>query len=174
MTIVPCTRAQAPEILAIFNDAILHTTALYEYQPRTLEFMAAWFDIKEHNRFPVLGAFADNGSLAGFATYGSFRALPAYHHTVEHSIYVHPDHRRHGIARTLLRELIVAAQAQDFHVLVGVIDSANTPSIALHHDFGFTPAGTLRQVGFKFGRWLDVDFYQLVLATPAQPKEQRP
>lgn len=167
--IAPCTRAHAPEILAIFNDAILHTTALYEYEPRTPEFMAAWFDAKERARLPVLGAFAPDGALAGFATYGPFRALPAYRHTVEHSVYVHPAHRGRGVARTLLRELIAKAREQDCHVLVGVIDSANAASVALHRAFGFAHAGTLRQVGYKFGRWLDVDLYQLTLPAPAAP-----
>jgi len=169
MTITPCSRVQAPEILAIFNDAIVNTTALYEYEPRTLEFMATWFDTKERNQLPVLGAFTPEGALAGFATYGTFRALPAYHFTVEHSVYVHPNHRGRGIARALLSELIATAQAQNYHVLIGVIDSANTASIALHKKFGFVPAGTLQQVGFKFDRWLDVDLYQLILPTPARP-----
>jgi L-amino acid N-acyltransferase len=169
--LAPCTRAHAPEILAIFNHAILHTTALYEYEPRTPEFMAAWFDAKERANLPVLGAFAPDGTLAGFATYGTFRALPAYRHTVEHSVYVHPDHRGRGVARTLLHELIARAQAQDVHILVGVIDAENAASIALHRALGFAHAGTLRQVGRKFGRWLDVDLYQLALPTPAVPHE---
>jgi phosphinothricin acetyltransferase len=169
MNITPCSRLQAPEILAIFNDAIIHTTALYEYEPRTLEFMATWFDTKERNQLPVLGAFTDEGALMGFATYGTFRALPAYHFTVEHSVYVHANHRGRGIARALLRDLIATAQTQNYHALIGVIDSANTASIALHKNFGFVSAGTLRQVGFKFDRWLDVDLYQLVLPTPAKP-----
>ena len=172
LLLAPCTRAHAPEILAIFNHAILHTTALYEYEPRTPEFMAAWFDAKERASLPVLGAFAADGRLAGFATYGPFRALPAYHHTVEHSVYVHPDHRGRGIARRLLDELIATARARDVHVLVGVIDSANAASIALHRSLGFSHTGTLREVGRKFGRWLDVDLYQLTLPTPAEPRER--
>ncbi len=170
--LAPCTRAHAPEILAIFNDAILHTTALYEYEPRTPQFMASWFETKERANLPVLGAFAPDGRLAGFATYGDFRTLPAYHHTVEHSVYVHPSHRGHGLARALLHELIATARAREVHVLVGVIDSSNAASIALHRSLGFTQAGTLRQVGRKFGRWLDVDLYQLTLPTPAAPRER--
>jgi L-amino acid N-acyltransferase len=170
MTLAPCTRAHAPDILAIFNDAILHTTALYEYEPRTPEFMASWFDGKERAGLPVIGAFAANGELAGFASYGPFRgAFPGFRHTVEHSVYVHPDHRRRGAAKALLAELIAQARAHEVRVMVGVIDSANEPSLRLHETLGFARAGTLRGVGRKFGRWLDVDLVQLTLPGPACP-----
>jgi phosphinothricin acetyltransferase len=172
MTIAPCTRTQTPEILSIFNDAIVNTTALYEYEPRTPEFMATWFDTKESSQLPILGAFTDDGTLAGFATYGTFRTLPAYKHTAEHSVYVHPDHRGHGIGRRLLRDLIATARTQDYHVLIGVIDSANAASIALHRAFGFVHSGTLREVGYKFDRWLDVDLYQLTLPTSTRLREK--
>ena len=171
MTIAPCTRAHAPEILAIFNDAILHTTALYEYEPRTPEFMAAWFDAKERADLPVIGVFAADGALAGFASYGPFRgALPGFRYTVEHSVYVHPARRRQGLARVLLTELIAQATAREVRVMVGVIDSANHASLALHDALGFVRAGTLRDAGFKFGRWLDVDLVQLTLPGPATPR----
>jgi phosphinothricin acetyltransferase len=167
MTVAPCTRAHSPEILAIFNDAILHTTALYEYEPRTPEFMAAWFEAKERASLPVLGAFAADGTLAGFASYGPFRGtLPGFRYTVEHSIYVNQSYRRQGVARTLLTELIAQATAREVRVMVGVIDSANLASLALHDAFGFARAGVLRNVGFKFGRWLDVDLVQLTLPGP--------
>lgn len=162
-SLAPCTRAHAPEILAIFNDAILHTTALYEYEPRTAGFMVAWFEAKEQARLPVLGVFAADGTLAGFATYGPFRTLPAYRHTQEHSIYVAAAWRGRGLGRMLLSALIPVARSQGVHVLVGVIDASNSASIALHRGLGFAPAGTLREVGHKFGRWLDVDLYQLTL-----------
>jgi phosphinothricin acetyltransferase len=163
LVLAPCTRAHAPEILALFNDAIIHTTALYEYEPRPPAFMTTWFDTKERDALPVLGAFAPDGALAGFATYGPFRTLPAYRHTVEHSVYVHRDHRRQGAARLLLTALIDAARTREVHALIGVIDTANAPSLALHDALGFTRAGTLREVGYKFGRWLDVEMCQLIL-----------
>jgi L-amino acid N-acyltransferase YncA len=167
MISAPCTRAHAPEILAIFNDAILHTTALYENEPRTPEFMASWFEAKERADLPVLGAFAPDGSLAGFASYGPFRGtLPGFRHTVEHSVYVNPAHRRQGVAKTLLTELIAQATAREVRVMIGVIDSANLPSLALHDALGFVRAGVLRGVGYKFGRWLDVDLVQLTLPGP--------
>jgi L-amino acid N-acyltransferase YncA len=161
--LAPCTRAQAPEILALFNDAIEHTTALYEYEPRPPAFMPAWFDAKERDALPVLGAFTPGGTLAGFATYGPFRTLPAYRHTVEHSVYVHREHRRRGVARALLAGLIATARAREVRVMIGVIDTANAPSLALHDALGFARAGTLREVGWKFGRWLDVELCQLTL-----------
>ena len=84
-------------------------------------------------------------------------------------MYVNTGHRRRGVAETLLRELIVRAQQKQLHLLVGGIDADNGPSIALHEKLGFTHAGTIQQAGFKFGRWLDLAFYQLLLPTPLQP-----
>jgi phosphinothricin acetyltransferase len=107
----------------------------------------------------------------GFASYGPFRAWPAYKYSVEHSVYVDARFRRRGIGCLLLERLIEAAQSQDYHVLVGAIDAANRESIALHQRLGFTHCGTIRQAGFKFGRWLDLAFYQLILATPSQPMD---
>jgi L-amino acid N-acyltransferase YncA len=167
---IACTLAQhGPGILDILNDAIVTSTALYDYQPRTPDNMAAWFQVKQAGRFPVIGAVDERGTLLGFASYGSFRAFPAYKYTVEHSVYVHKDHRGHGLGRALMEQVIASARQQELHVLVGAIDIANQGSIALHESLGFTHAGTVRQAGFKFGRWLDVGFWQLILQTPAQP-----
>ena len=88
---------------------------------------------------------------------------------MEHSVYVHKDHRGKGLGQAVMRALIDAARAQELHAMVGAIDAANAGSIALHERLGFKPVGTLPQVGFKFGRWLDLAFYQLLLATPANP-----
>lgn len=167
----PCVAADhAPAILAIFNDAIAHSTALYEYQPRTLETMAHWFATKQAGGYPVIGAFDAAGQLLGFASWGPFRAYPAFKYTVEHSVYVHQDHRGRGIGRQLLTELIRQAEARDeVHALIAAIDMQNPGSIALHESLGFQHAGTLPQVGFKFGRWLDLGFWQRTLPTPHQP-----
>jgi L-amino acid N-acyltransferase YncA len=161
--------AHAPAVQAIFNDAILNTTALYEYQPRSLDTVVQWFGDKAGRGEPVLGAIDGSGALMGFATWGVFRQRPAYKYTAEHSVYVHRDHRRLGVARQLLRRLIDDAQARELHVLVGGIDATNAESIALHEQLGFRHSGTLTQTGFKFGRWLDLAFYQLILPTPRQP-----
>lgn len=172
MRFVPCTHERhAAPILEIFNDAILTSTALYDYAPRTPQSMVGWFDAKVRGGFPVIGAEDDDGQLLGFASWGSFRAWPAYKYTVEHSVYVQRDQRGRGIGPALMRELVAAARERGVHVLVGAIDSSNATSLAMHRALGFVHAGTLRQIGFKFGRWLDVDFLQLTLDTPAEPAD---
>lgn len=170
MRFVECTHAaHAGPILDIFNEAIANSTALYDYKPRAPESMVGWFQAKQAGRFPVIGAVDEDGRLLGFASYGTFRAWPAYKYSVEHSVYVHKDRRGRGLGIALMRELIAAARAQQYHVMVGGIDMANATSIALHEKLGFRHAGTIREAAFKFGRWLDLGFYQLVLETPAQP-----
>jgi len=170
MPIVMCTpERHAAAILDIFNDAIVNSTALYDYKPRAPESMGPWFATKQANGFPVIGMEGDSGELMGFASYGSFRAWPAYKYSVEHSIYIHKDHRGKGLGRTLLEALVAAARERDVHVMVGGIDATNAASIALHQQLGFEPAGIIRQAGFKFGRWLDLAFYQRILDTPANP-----
>jgi len=138
---------------------------------RSKDSMSLWFENKRKGNFPVIGAVDDAGELLGFASYGTFRAWPAYKYSVEHSIYIAGSHRRRGLGKSLLGEIINSAREQGYHVLIGGIDSQNTASIQLHKRFGFQHAGTLRQVGFKFGRWLDLDFYQLVLETPLRPED---
>ena len=156
-------------ILAILNDAIVNSTALYDYKPRTRDNMVTWFEAKSRGRYPVIGAEDDAGELMGFASYGPFRGWPAYKYTVEHSVYVDARFRGQGVGRVLLRAVIAAAESQDYHVMVGGIDAANAISIRLHESLGFTPCGIVRHAGFKFGRWLDLAFYQLILRTPAAP-----
>lgn len=170
MKIVSCTHARhAVAILDIFNEAILNSTALYDYHPRSMESMAGWFKTKENGRFPVIGIENDAGELMGFASYGTFRAWPAYKYSIEHSVYVHRDHRGKKLGFLLMKELMQRALQQDYHVMIGGIDVANHGSIKLHEKLGFTHAGTIKQAGFKFGAWLDLAFYQYILATPAQP-----
>lgn len=167
---VECNLAEhGAAILDILNEAIVHSTALYDYRPRPPEAMHTWFQAKQAGHYPVIGAVDDGGHLLGFASYGSFRAWPAYKYTVEHSVYVHKDQRGRGLGLALMRRLIERAEQQNYHVMVGGIDMANSASIAMHEKLGFTHAGTIRQAGFKFGRWLDLGFYQLVLAKPRQP-----
>ncbi|MEY4562887.1 MAG: hypothetical protein RLZZ618_2164 [Pseudomonadota bacterium] len=172
MKLVHCTHDRhAVRILEVLNEAIVMSTALFDYQPRTADSMVAWFKAKEEGGFPVIGLEDDSGVLLGFASYGTFRAWPAYKYSVEHSVYVHKDHRARGVGRLLMQELIRVAETRHVHLLIGGIEATNAGSIALHEAIGFSHSGTIRQAGFKFGRWLDLSFYQLTLRTPAQPDE---
>jgi L-amino acid N-acyltransferase YncA len=167
--LVSCTCERHGEgILQIFNEAILNSTAVYDYRPRTPEVIRSWLETKSRAGLPVIGIEDERGELSGFATYGSFRERPAYKYSVEHSVYVRSDRRRKGLGLVLLSKLIDAARSQDRHVMIGGIDVDNAASIALHRKLGFSHAGTIRHAGYKFGRWLDLAFYQLILATPAR------
>lgn len=153
MPLFRCTHQHhAVAILDILNEAIVTSTAIYDYSPRPLSSMGGWFEAKEKARHPVIGFESGDGRLLGFATYGTFRTWPAYKYTVEHSVYVHRDHRRRGLGEQLLGELIACAREQGVHVMIGGIDGDNAASIAMHERLGFVLAGTIRQAGFKFGR----------------------
>lgn len=170
--LVQCSLAEhGTDILAILNDAIATSTALYDYGPRSPASMKGWFEAKGQGGFPVWGAVDEQRALLGFATYGAFRAQAAYKYTVEHSVYVRSDARGRGIGTTLMRRLVDSAEAQQLHLLIGVIDADNQASIAFHERLGFTHAGTISQAGFKFGRWLDAAFYRLSLSTPLAPRD---
>ncbi|MET0378607.1 MAG: N-acetyltransferase family protein [Spongiibacteraceae bacterium] len=170
MRYITCTYdSHAPEVLEILNEAILNSTALYDYKPRTLESLVGWFKTKVAGSYPVIGAVNENNKLLGFATYGIFRNWPAYKYSVEHSVYIHKEHRGQGIGVALMQKLIDEARAQQYHVMVGGIDATNQASISLHEKLGFFHSGTIKQAGFKFGRWLDLAFYQRVLETPVEP-----
>jgi phosphinothricin acetyltransferase len=168
---VLCDDRHAPAILAIFNEAIVTSTALYDYVPRELPAVLEWFQAKRKGNYPVIGVESLDGTLMGFASYGPFRNFPAYKYTVEHSVYIEKSFRRQGLARKLMIELIESAKRQGYHMMIGVIDSSNQASIALHQKLGFTPCGRIIHAGFKFNRWLDVDFHQLILPTPEHPTD---
>jgi phosphinothricin acetyltransferase len=169
---VDCTlERHGQAILEILNEAIANSTALYDYKPRTWQDMISWFEIKRAGDFPVIGIEGAQGQLLGFASYGTFRAWPAFKYSVEHSVYVHHSHRGQGLGAALLKAIIDAAIKQQKHALIGGIDAANGASIELHKKFDFKLVGTLPQVGFKFGRWLDLAFYQLTLETPEKPSD---
>ena len=163
--------ADLPAILAIYNHAIETTSAVFSYEPHSLEMRREWFADKRAKRYPVLVADL-GGAVAGFATYGPFRAWPAYRYSIEHSVYVAEGARRQGIARRLMELLLERARAQDFHVVIGGIVSENTASLALHEGLGFERVAHFKQVGYKFGRWLDLTFMQVVLDTPREPSDR--
>lgn len=164
------TEADLPAILAIYNDAILTTTAVYQYEPHTLEMRRAWLHEKRSGGYPVLVA-EETGEVVGFGNLGVWRAAAAYKYVVENSVYVAASHRGRGIGKRLLGDLIDEAKSLDVHAVIAVIDADNTISIALHESFGFERAAYFRQVGRKFGRWLDLVFMELVLEGPLHPPE---
>ena len=151
-----------PAILEIYNDIIIHTNAVYSEEPHTLAMRLSWFRERNAGGFPVIVSEQD-GKITGFASYGSFRAWPCFNLTAEHSVYVHKDYRGQGISKKLMQELIILAKAAGLHVLIGGIDSGNAASLHLHESFGFVKVGHFKQVGFKFGQWLDLVFLELVL-----------
>ncbi|MCF9033837.1 GNAT family N-acetyltransferase [Acinetobacter nectaris] len=159
-----CFEKHGERILEIFNDAILNSTALYEYEERTLAKVEQWFKVKEEGNFPVIGFESAQGVLMGFVTYGAFRNFPANAYTVEHSVYIHKDFRGLGLGFKLMKEIIQAAKKNGIHTMIGGIDAQNEGSIRLHEKLGFRLAGTLPEVGFKFDRWLDLAFYQIILS----------
>jgi L-amino acid N-acyltransferase len=170
MRLVACSLTEhGAAILEILNDAIVSSTALYDYQPRELSSMTDWFAVKQAGQFPVWGALDGAGGLLGFASYGTFRVRPAYKYSVEHSVYVAREARRRGVGKALMQKLIHSATEQQLHTMIGGIDAANADSVAFHEKLGFVHAGTIKQAGFKFGRWLDLAFYQLLLPTPETP-----
>lgn len=158
------------DILTIYNDAILNTTSVYNYKPHTLAMRQEWFRQKQQEGLPVWVAEL-NSQVIGFSTYGPFRPWAAYKYTVEISVYIHPEHQGRGVARLLYPVLLESARQQQVHAVVAGIDATNEASIRLHQRFGFTEAGRFREVGYKFGQWLDLVFMQLLLPTPENPVE---
>jgi L-amino acid N-acyltransferase YncA len=166
VAIRPARESDLVAILAIYNDAVLTTTAVYDYSPRSAEQQAAWFQAKREQDLPVLAA-ESNGTVAGFASYGPFRPWPAYLHSVENSIYVAADWRGRGIGSRLLPALTEHAAERGLHTMIAGIDATNQASLRLHAKFGFKPVGQFREVGWKFERWLDLTFVQRMLKRDA-------
>ncbi|MCT1905016.1 GNAT family N-acetyltransferase [Oceanobacillus sojae] len=158
-------------ILDIYNDAILHTTAVYTYKPQTLANRQEWYKQKMDAGYPILVS-EQNGKVAGFATFGPFRVWPAYKYSIEHSVYVDKEYRKKGIASSLMKEIIAVAREREYKTMVAGVDAANEKSIAMHKKFGFVHAGTIKNAGFKFNQWRDLAFYQLELNGPENPTEE--
>ena len=157
-------------ILDIYNHAIEHTTAIFEYRPHTLDKRREWFKAKGAAGLPVVVAIEDD-RVIGFASYGPFRAWPAYKYTVEHSVYVDVNCRGRGVGRALVNEMIAEARRRDMHAVIAGITTDNLPSLHLHRTLGFVEVAHFREVGYKFGHWLDLTFLQLLLDTPSRPTE---
>jgi len=151
-----------PRLLEIYNEIILNTTAVFEYKPHTLEMRKNWFQTKQQQGFPVFVA-EEGKRIEGFSSFGPFRAWAAYLYSAENSVYVSADKRGKGIGKLLIPPLIDAAQRLGLHTLIASIEATNEASIRLHNHFGFTEVACFKEVGWKFGRWLDLKFLQLIL-----------
>lgn len=150
------------QMLVIYNDIILHTTAVYDYEPHTPEMRQAWFKTKQEQGNPVFVA-EEEGRILGFSSIGPFRAWAAYKYSVENSVYVAASERGRGIGKLLMPPLIEAAKKMKLHTIIASIDATNEASIKLHEGFGFKEVAHFKEVGWKFERWLDLKFLQLIL-----------
>lgn len=165
------TEKDLMDILEIYNDAILNTTAVYTYKPQDLESRQIWYKQKLEEGYPILVCEQDD-KVVGFATFGPFRPWPAYKYTIEHSVYVHKDYRNQRIAKKLMQELIKIANEREYVTLIAGIDATNESSIKMHERMGFEYSGVIKKAGFKFDKWLDLAFYQLDLKGPKMPSEE--
>lgn len=156
------TPQDLPGILAIMNHNILHSTAVYDYDPKPEAFIQQWHAEKTQAGWPVI-IVKESDTVVGYGSYGPFRFKDGYKYTVEHSVYVAEGHQGKGIGNLLMHELISLAKEGGYHTMIGGIDAGNAGSIAFHKKFGFTEAGILKESGYKFGKWLDLLFMQLML-----------
>jgi phosphinothricin acetyltransferase len=157
-----------PSILDIYNHIILNTAAVYHYEAHTMEMRKAWYDTRVLGGYPVFVAESE-GKVVGFSSYGPFRPWPAYKYTMENSVYVAEGQRGKGIGKLLIEPLIRHAREKGVHAIIAVIDGENDASVQLHRSFGFEKVGYFREVGYKFGKWLNLTFMELLLDTPAHP-----
>ncbi|NTV99993.1 MAG: N-acetyltransferase [Oscillochloris sp.] len=162
VTIRTATWSDLPAILEIYNDAVLHTTASYDVEPVSMAQRAAWMADHEERGDPVIVAERAN-EIVGFGAYGPFRTKPGYRFTVENSVYVAATQRGQGIGKLLLEPLIIYARAAGMHAMIAGIDADNAASLRLHAAYGFVKVAHHPQVGYKFGRWLDLVCLQLLL-----------
>jgi L-amino acid N-acyltransferase YncA len=153
------TAAELGGIVAIYNEVIATSTAIYADEPVTLDERRAWWQARSAQGYPVLVA-TDPSGVVGFASFGDFRAWPGYRFTVEHSLHVRADCRGQGVGTQLLKALLPRAAACDKHIMIAGVDAANAASIRFHERLGFSQVGHLREVGYKFERWLDLVFLQ--------------
>jgi L-amino acid N-acyltransferase YncA len=159
-----------PEILAIYNDVIATSTAVYTMEPVTLAERADWFAQRRKRDFPVLVA-VEGKIVLGFSSFGEFRgAFNGYRYSVEHSVHVRADARGRNVGGRLVEALFPLAAALGKHAMIGAVDAANDGSVRFHERLGFERVGNLKEVGHKFGRWLDLVFMQRFLDAPGSPR----
>ena len=171
MQIRDAGRGDIEGITAIYNDAVERTTAIWNDTTVDAANRAAWLADRERAGYPVLVAVDGSSSVLGYASFGDWRAWDGYRHTVEHSVYVRADQRGNGIGKALMLALIDRARTIGKHVMVAGIEAGNAGSIRLHERLGFEAVGHLKQVGTKFGTWLDLVFMQLTLDARTAPDQ---
>lgn len=169
MEIRPARDEDIAAITEIYNHAVSETTAIWNERVVDRANRAEWLKAHEDADLPVMVAVDEADRVMGYATFGPWRAWDGYRHTVEHSVYVHRDRQRAGVGRRLMLDLIEAARQRGYHVMIAGIESGNAGSIRLHETLGFEAVGQCRQVGCKFGRWLDLTFMQIVLDDRPDP-----
>ena len=147
MTWIDCGHDQLEAIRAILNDAIVQSTALYDYEPRSSAVIEEWYESRRASGLPVIGVLADDGTLMGFGSFGPFRPHAGFRHTVEHSLYVAGPYRGQGLGRQLLERLIGLATTHGYHTMLAMIDGENDASVNLHEALGFQHCGRLRETG---------------------------
>jgi phosphinothricin acetyltransferase len=157
----PATLEDVPAILEIYNEAVLNTTASYDYEPASLGARTQWFMDHERDGYPVFVALNEACRVVGWASLSRYHARPGYRFTTENSVYVAADQRGRGIGRRLLAESIEAAKRKGLHAIIAAIDADNQASLRLHESFGFEKVGHFKRVGYKFNRWLDVAYLEL-------------
>jgi phosphinothricin acetyltransferase len=155
MNIRDARDSDLPAILAIYNDVVLTTTAIYEDTLSTLEQRRTWFDSRRAQGLPVLVG-EEAGEVIGFSSFGDWRPRWGYRFTVEHSVHIRADRGGRGHGRALIEALFPLAAGLNMHMMIGHIDSAAAASIRLHEKLGFERVGYYREVAFKFDRWLDL------------------
>lgn len=148
-----------PAISAIYNHAVLHTTATYDYDTEPLERRVAWFEEHQSLDLPMFVS-EQEGAVVGWSSLSPYHRRPGFRFTVENSIYIAQSHRGQGLGKALLIPLIRAAEARKLRSIIAAIDAANDISVRLHAGQGFVEVGRFPEVGFKFGRWLDVLYMQ--------------
>src|ERR1043166_1109799 len=155
--------ADLPGISEIYKDATLKTASTYDYEPRTMEHRVAWFEDHAKTNYPVFVAQNEEGRIVGWSALNEFRPRAGYRFTTENSVYVAADQRGRGIGKLLMPPLITAARERRLHAILAGIDAENEASNRLHAHFGFEKVACLKQVGYKFDRWLDVVYMELLL-----------
>lgn len=150
-------------ITAIYNHAVLHTTAIWNDTTISVQNRIDWLQQRQAQGYPVLVAVNQANEVLGYASFADWRPFDGYKQTVEHSVYVREGQQGAGIGTALMQALMLRARQLDKHVMVAAVDADNIASIKLHQTLGFQQVGLMPQVGRKFGRWLDLVWLQLVL-----------